>query len=114
MCAMTSDGYVGGGSPDRVDALVWALSELMVSNVEAPQPRFGYYGSGGITMLHQNSQGDWVRDPLADFRGDGGAGSVYASAPAEYWAARGIFHPSDRQMWIDRGVFKPPAEGPPK
>lgn len=32
MCAMTSaDGYVGEGSPDRVDALVWALTELMVS-----------------------------------------------------------------------------------
>ena len=26
-CAMTPDG----GSPDRVDALVWALSELMLS-----------------------------------------------------------------------------------
>jgi len=29
-CAMTSDGYVGEGSPDRADAMVWALSELMV------------------------------------------------------------------------------------
>lgn len=29
-CAMTSSGYMGEGSPDRVDALVWALSELMV------------------------------------------------------------------------------------
>ena len=25
---MTSAGYVGEGSPDRADALVWALSEL--------------------------------------------------------------------------------------
>lgn len=30
MCAMTSDGYLGDGSPDRVDALVWALTELML------------------------------------------------------------------------------------
>ena len=29
-CLMTSDGYRGDGSPDRVDALVWALSELML------------------------------------------------------------------------------------
>lgn len=29
MAAMGSDGYAGAGSPDRVDALVWALSELM-------------------------------------------------------------------------------------
>jgi len=28
MCAMTPAGYVGEGSPDRADALVWALSEL--------------------------------------------------------------------------------------
>ncbi len=28
MCSMTGDGYVGDGSPDKVDAAVWALSEL--------------------------------------------------------------------------------------
>lgn len=30
MCRMTMRGYEGGRSPDRVDALVWALHELMV------------------------------------------------------------------------------------
>ncbi|MCZ4354205.1 terminase family protein [Roseovarius aestuarii] len=30
MCAMTSRGFEGKGSPDRVDALVWALHELMI------------------------------------------------------------------------------------
>ncbi|MEP2891240.1 DNA-packaging protein [Tateyamaria sp.] len=30
MVLMTRRGYVGDGSPDRVDALVWALHELMV------------------------------------------------------------------------------------
>ncbi|GAW34889.1 terminase-like family protein [Roseovarius sp. A-2] len=30
MCAMTARGYEGKGSPDRVDALVWALTELIV------------------------------------------------------------------------------------
>jgi len=30
MCRMTAQGYEGGGSPDRVDALVWALHELMI------------------------------------------------------------------------------------
>lgn len=28
MCSMTSGGYLGKGSPDRVDAMVWALTEL--------------------------------------------------------------------------------------
>jgi phage terminase large subunit-like protein len=36
MVSMTSEGYVGDGSPDRCDALVWALSELMVK-AEGPQ-----------------------------------------------------------------------------
>jgi predicted phage terminase large subunit-like protein len=31
MCQMASDGYLGEGSPDRVDAAVWALSELMIT-----------------------------------------------------------------------------------
>ena len=30
MCQMTTRGYQGRGSPDRVDALVWALTELIV------------------------------------------------------------------------------------
>ena len=30
MCLMTARGYEGKGSPDRVDALVWALHELMI------------------------------------------------------------------------------------
>ncbi len=31
MCAMTARGFEGKGSPDRVDALVWALHELMIA-----------------------------------------------------------------------------------
>lgn len=33
MCQMTAAGYEGDGSPDRVDALVWALTELFPSMV---------------------------------------------------------------------------------
>ncbi len=31
MVAMTVSGFVGSGSPDRVDALVWAITELMIA-----------------------------------------------------------------------------------
>ena len=31
MCQMNAQGYQGQGSPDRVDALVWALHDLMVA-----------------------------------------------------------------------------------
>ncbi|MFQ5437823.1 MAG: DNA-packaging protein [Paracoccaceae bacterium] len=36
MAEMTAQGFVGRGSPDRVDALVWALSDLMID----PAARF--------------------------------------------------------------------------
>ena len=34
MCQMTQGGYRGKGSPDRVDALVWALTDLVVEPSE--------------------------------------------------------------------------------
>ncbi|WP_441338353.1 DNA-packaging protein [Nitratireductor sp.] len=39
MCDFGLDGLSGGHSPDRVDALVWALSELMLSNRREPRVR---------------------------------------------------------------------------
>ncbi len=30
MCQMSAQGFMGKGSPDRVDALVWALTDLMI------------------------------------------------------------------------------------
>ena len=32
LCNFTSSGFVGEGSPDRADALVWALTELMLDD----------------------------------------------------------------------------------
>ncbi len=42
MCRMTAQGFLGQGSPDRVDALVWALTDLMIDPAAAwrrPQMR---------------------------------------------------------------------------
>ena len=42
MCRMTVTGFEGKGSPDRVDALVWALTDLMIEAAQAwvrPQVR---------------------------------------------------------------------------
>ncbi|HEX9857670.1 MAG TPA: terminase family protein [Paracoccaceae bacterium] len=35
MCRMTTRGYEGRGSPDRVDALVWALTDLMIEPAQS-------------------------------------------------------------------------------
>jgi len=39
MCMMTASGYDGEGSPDRVDALVWALTELFPQMVNKKRKR---------------------------------------------------------------------------
>lgn len=31
MCSMTPDGLIGGGSPNNLDAMVWAITDLMLS-----------------------------------------------------------------------------------
>lgn len=39
MAAMTVAGYVGQRSPDRLDALVWAITELMIESTSRPRVR---------------------------------------------------------------------------
>lgn len=51
LCAMSTTGYTGQGSPNRADACIWALAELFPSVVKAkkeqrtvvPQPSKNYY-----------------------------------------------------------------------
>jgi phage terminase large subunit-like protein len=39
LAAMTTTGYLGAGSPDRADALVWAFTELFPSIVQVVKPK---------------------------------------------------------------------------
>jgi phage terminase large subunit-like protein len=39
MCDFGTDGLANGRSPDRVDALVWAISELMLGRAGVPRVR---------------------------------------------------------------------------
>jgi phage terminase large subunit-like protein len=38
MCLMTAGGFAGEGSPDRVDALVWGMSQLFSVMTRSTQP----------------------------------------------------------------------------
>ncbi|MGC6498993.1 MAG: DNA-packaging protein [Henriciella sp.] len=54
MTAMTTQGYSGEGSPDRLDALVWALTELLGSIGRRPgMPRSIKFISpdGGVSLI---------------------------------------------------------------
>lgn len=44
MCQFTPRGFQGKRSPDRVDALVWAVTELMISGGPPVQPRLRLMG----------------------------------------------------------------------
>ena len=39
LCALTWAGYQGAGSPDRVDAMVWAMTELFEKGLAVPRVR---------------------------------------------------------------------------
>lgn len=38
MCAFGTDGRVGGRSPDRLDALVWAITDLLIDPPAPARP----------------------------------------------------------------------------
>ena len=47
MTMMTSHGYEGEGSPDRLDALVWAFTELFGELTSAPVDDDDFVFEGG-------------------------------------------------------------------
>lgn len=49
MVFMTSTGYLGDGSPNRVDAMVWALSELMLTHLPAANSDDGPISIPGLS-----------------------------------------------------------------
>jgi hypothetical protein len=81
---------------DVVNCVAGALTNL-IGAVEYTPPHFGWQTTTG---------GGWNGSHYVD-RGGESAGEIYASMPPEYWAARGIYHPRDKEMWIRRGVLPP-------
>ena len=55
MCRMTHQGYRGSGSPDRVDALVWAIFELMLAPLAAATPGILDHGAPLVVELTRGS-----------------------------------------------------------
>jgi predicted phage terminase large subunit-like protein len=92
--------FVAGSSdsPDRLDAMVWAFTELMVTfRAPAPTPTFavfdGPYGSGG----------SWnIGNP---------APIHYSDMPPEWWAKRGRYNVADKSYWQKEGVLPPDPAG---
>jgi phage terminase large subunit-like protein len=90
LCSFTSDFNRGaaGYSPDRLDALIWCLSELMVLSVQPVMPVFGTYGRSAPSS-HLGQTGGSGRNAGVDAAyGAYGAppdSAAYGSQPAEFW-----------------------------
>jgi phage terminase large subunit-like protein len=82
LCSFTSDFNRGaaGYSPDRLDALVWALSELMVLSVQPVMPQFGTYGRSAPSSHLGQTGGSGTNESymLPD-------SAAYGSQPQEFW-----------------------------
>ena len=64
MCAMTARGFEGKGSPDRVDALVWALTDLIIT----PSAKWRRPACGRCEMTGMRRAGDPVRRSTTEER----------------------------------------------
>jgi hypothetical protein len=89
LCSFTSDFNRGaaGYSPDRLDALVWCLSELMVLSVQPVMPQFGVYGNFPSNHLGQTG-GSGInagRDAAYGAYGRPPDSAAYGSQPSEFW-----------------------------
>jgi hypothetical protein len=94
------DSGAASSHDDLANVCCGVLVNLSFEEHQTPQPCFGVWSTSPISnQFGYNNAGQ-----------DDTAGSIYASMPAEHWAAMGHFHPNDRQYWIDRGVYKPPTE----
>lgn len=85
MVAFTSDfdRRRAGYSPDRVDALVWALTELLPAQ-----------------------QSTLSVEPLSNWFGGARRLSLAESMPPDELARRGHYNPANREEWIRRGCLK--------
>ena len=75
LCAMTSSGYAGEGSPDRADAMVWAITELMLGD---QMPYFGIFD-----LARQQAEAAGIVSKLEELK------PTYAVGSVEWMQAQG-------------------------
>ena len=62
MCSFSTLGYLGEGSPDRADALVWAITELLVGSAGAVDVLGGAAVSGRVLDADEEADRSGVGD----------------------------------------------------
>ena len=90
MCAMASDGYTGSGSPDRLDALVWAASEVMLGGTTVtmfPDFRAAHRANGepenAVHVVEVGEVKDWWTRWISVTIGSSSAAHWWCREPAQ-------------------------------
>lgn len=90
MCAMASDGYTGSGSPDRLDALVWASSEVMLGGTTVtmfPDFRAAHRANGepenAVHVVEVGEVKDWWTRWISVTIGSSSAAHWWCREPAQ-------------------------------
>jgi hypothetical protein len=81
LCAFTTVGYRGEGSPDHADALVFAVTELLLKE---PVPIIEYYRQQTEERLQEQADAPRAADPEVRLRAPDGLSAVHGFSGALY------------------------------
>ena len=95
LCAFTTQGYRGEGSPDRADALVWALTDLMLGQAEG-WGVFEYYRQEAAATKADRRSVTTIPAKTVKLRAPDGVSTVHGSSGRSYLVdAAGVVEVTD-------------------
>jgi phage terminase large subunit-like protein len=81
LCAFTTAGYRGEGSPDHADALVFAITELLLKETV---PLIEYYRQQTEDRKQERAEEQRAADPIVKLRVPDGLSAIHGSSGALY------------------------------
>jgi phage terminase large subunit-like protein len=81
LCAFTTAGYRGEGSPDHADALVFAVTELLLKEAV---PLIEYYRQQTEDREQERAEEQRAADPIVRLRAPDGLSAIHGSSGALY------------------------------
>jgi phage terminase large subunit-like protein len=112
LCAFTTQGYRGEGSPDRADALVWALTDLMLGQADG-WGVFEYYRQGATSTKADQQSMTVAAANTIKLKVPGGVSTVHGMSGQSYLVdATGMVEltEDDAKPLLDRGFKRVEAE----
>ena len=112
LCGFTTQGYRGEGSPDRADALVWALTDLMLGHADG-WGVFEYYRQEATSTKADQQSVTVAAANTIKLKVPGGVSTVHGMSGQSYLVdATGIVEltEDDAKPLLDRGFKRVEAQ----